>query len=160
MGDAEGFTRDLPGADSVVADHHALAAAAKNDVVPLSALLPDGMGKIAVNVHVIVLHGADAEEVIERKRIELGDGENVRGELGGLLTRQGAGSGIAAAEHAVVGLRLEEEKSGQRGEKLKRIERFQLLFRGDAIGNVEHVALQLIVGKIFFSPSNQVVVGD
>src|SRR5260370_40750941 len=119
MGDAEGFPRDLPGADSVVADHHAPAAAAKNDVVPQSALLPDGMGKIAVNVHVIVLHGADAEEVIERERIELGHGENVRGEPRGLLTRQGAWSGIAAAEHAVVGLRLEEEQSAQRADKMQ-----------------------------------------
>src|SRR6266852_3437532 len=66
MGGTEGFTGDLPGADGVIADHDALAATAKNDVVALSALLPNGMGEIAVNVHVIVFHGTDAEEVIER----------------------------------------------------------------------------------------------
>src|SRR5437879_2831432 len=43
------------------------AAPAKNDVVALSALLPNNMGEIAVNVHVIVLHGADSQEVVERK---------------------------------------------------------------------------------------------
>src|SRR4029077_17988752 len=88
MGGAEGLARDLPGADGVVADHDALAAATENDVVALSALLPDGGGEISVHVHVVVLHGADAEEVVERKRIELGDVENVGGELSGLLARQ------------------------------------------------------------------------
>ena len=85
MGGAEGFTRDLPGAHGVITDHDVFAITAKNDVVALSALLPDGMLKIAVDVHVIVFHGADAEEVIERERIELGDIENVGGELGGLF---------------------------------------------------------------------------
>ena len=67
MGGTESFPGDLPGADGVVADHNALAAPAKNDVVALSALLPNNMGEIAVNVHVIVLHGADSQEVVERK---------------------------------------------------------------------------------------------
>ncbi len=57
-------------------------------------------------------------------------------------------------------MRLEDEKSGQRGEKLKRIEGFQLLLRRDAIGNVEHVALLLVVGKVLLRPCIQVVVGD
>src|SRR6266403_1900547 len=160
MRGAEGLARDLPGADGVVADHDTLAAATENDVVALGALLPDGVGKIAVDVHVIVLHSADAEEVIERKRIELGNVENVGGELGGLLARQRTGSGIAPLEHAVVGLRLEDEKPGERGEKLKRIERFQLLLRGEAIGDVEHVALPPVVGKVLLSPRIQVVAGD
>ena len=85
MGGAQGFARDLPGADGVVADHDALAAAAKNDVIALSALLPNSVSEIAVNGHVIVFHGTDAEEVIERERIELGDVENVAGELGSLV---------------------------------------------------------------------------
>src|SRR5207244_8160230 len=141
------FPGDLPGADGVVADHNALAAPAKNDVAPLSALLPNGMREIAVNVHVIILHGTDSEEVIERKRIELGDVENVGGQLRGLFARQRAGSGIAPCEHAVVGLRLEDEKLGERGEKLKRIEGFQPLLGGDSIRNVEHMALLLVVSK-------------
>src|SRR6266567_210320 len=87
MGGAEGFTRDLPGAHGVVADHDTLATTAENDVVALGALLPDGVSEIAVNVHVVVLHGTDAEEVIKRKRIKLGDIENVSGELSGLLAR-------------------------------------------------------------------------
>ena len=67
MGGPQGFTGDLPGADGVITDHDALAAPAKNDVVALSALLPNNMGEIAVNIHVIVLHGADSQEVVERK---------------------------------------------------------------------------------------------
>src|SRR5260370_4675587 len=43
MGGAQSFARDLPGAHGVVTDHDAFAAAAKNDVVALSALLPDGV---------------------------------------------------------------------------------------------------------------------
>src|SRR4029077_8230501 len=69
----QGFTSDLPGADGIVTDHDALTGAAKNDVVALSALLPNGMVKIAVDVHVVVLHGADAEKVIERKIVEARD---------------------------------------------------------------------------------------
>src|SRR5712664_2903671 len=87
MRGAESFARDLPGAHGVVTDHDAFAAEAKNDVVALRALLPDGVLKIAVDVHVIVLHGADAEEVVERKRIKLCDIKDVGGELGGLLPR-------------------------------------------------------------------------
>jgi len=87
-------------------------------------------GKIAVDVHVIVLHSADAEEVIERKRIELGNVENVGGELRGLLARQGRGA-ESALSSAVIGLRLEDKKPGQRREKLKRAERFELLLGGD-----------------------------
>src|SRR5437899_7150709 len=123
---------DLPDADGVVADHDALAAAAKNDVVALGALLPDGVGQIAVNVHVVVLHGANAEEVVERKCIELGDVENVCSELGSLFARERAGGRISPGENAIVGLRLEDQKLGQRGEKPKRAEGFQLLLRGDA----------------------------
>src|SRR5229473_252382 len=160
MGCAEGFARDLPGADGVVADHDALAAATKNDVVALGALLPDGMGEIAVHVHVIVLHSADAEKVVERKRIELGNVENVGGELGGLLASQGAGSGVGSFHYAVIGLRLENKKPGQRGEKLKRAEGFEFLLGGDTIGNVERVALLLVVGKVLFRPGIQLVAGD
>src|SRR6266478_2400242 len=69
-------------------------------------------------------------------------------------------SGFAAIEHAVVGLRFEDQKTGQRGEKLERIEGFQLLQRRDAIRNVEHAALLLVVGEVFFGPSIQVVAGN
>jgi len=137
-----------------------LRAATENDVVALGALLPDGVGKIAVDVHVIVLHSADAEEVIERKRIELGNVENVGGELRGLLARQGARSGVGSFHHAVIGLRLEDKKPGQRREKLKRAERFELLLGGDTVGNVKRVALLLVVGKVLFCPGIQVIAGD
>jgi len=82
---AKSFARNLPGADGVVTDHDAFASAAKNDVVALSALLPDGMVEVAVDVHVIVFHGADAEKVIERKVVEAGNIKNVGSELGGLI---------------------------------------------------------------------------
>jgi hypothetical protein len=63
-------------------------------------------------------------------------------------------------EHAVVGLRFENEKPGQRGDKLKRFESLQLLVRGEAIGNVEHVALLLVIGKVVFGPGDQIIVSD
>jgi len=81
----ERFTGDLPSAHGVVADHDAFAATAKNDVVPLSALFPDSVSEIAVNIHVIVLHGADTEKIVERERVEIRDGENVGGKLRGLF---------------------------------------------------------------------------
>src|SRR5947207_10524413 len=138
MRGAQGFARDLPDADGVVADHDALAATAKNDVIALSALLPDGVGQVAVNVHVVVFHRANAEKVVERKRIELSDIENVSGELGGLFARERAGSCIAPREYAIIRLRLEDQELGQRGEKLEGAEGFQLLLRGDAVRDIEH----------------------
>ena len=152
MRGAQGFARDLPDADGVVADHDALAATAKNDVVALSALLPDGVGQIAVNVHVVVLHGANAEKVVEWKGIELGDIKNVRGELGSLFARERAGGRVAPRENTIVGLGLENQKLGQGGEKLEGAERFQLLLRGDAVRDIEHVALLLEIVKVLLRP--------
>ena len=160
MRGAQGFARDLPDADGVVADHDALAATAKNDVVALSALLPDGVGQIAVNVHVVVFHGADAEEVVERKRIELGDVENVCSELSGLFARERAGGRVAPRENAIIRLRLEDQELGQRGEKLEGAERFQLLLRGDAVRDIEHVALLLEIVKVLLRPRIQIVMLD
>ena len=118
------------------------------------------MSKVAVNVHVVILHGADAEEIVEWKRIELGDVENVGGELGGLFTRERARSCITPRENAIVRLRLENQKLGQRREKLEGAERFQLLLCGNAVGNIERVALLLVVGKVLLGPRIQVVMLD
>src|SRR2546430_13919237 len=116
------------------------------------ALFPDGMSEIAVNVHVVILQGAGAEEIVERKRIELGDFKNVGSELGSLLARERAGSRVSPGEDAIVGLRLEDQKLGQSREKLERAEGFQLLLRGDPIRDIEHVALLLKIVKVLLRP--------
>ena len=157
---AQRLACDLPDAHGVVADHDALARAAQNDVSALGALLPDRVGQVAVDVHIVIFHGADAHEVIQRQVVEVGDFEDVRGQLRGLLARQRPGRGIAVVHHAIVGLRLEDQELRQLRKHLGRADRFELLVRRHIVCHVEHVALLLVIVVFLLRPGLEFIMRD
>src|SRR5260370_37053456 len=101
------LARDLPGSDGVVAHQDAPARAAENDVVPSRAFFPDGMPEVAVRIHVIVFHGAHAEEVVKRERIKIGDIENIGSQLVCSVKAQRTRRGLALCTYPAIGLRRE-----------------------------------------------------
>src|SRR6266704_1521108 len=88
------------------------------------------------------------------------DVEDVGVEQRGLLAREGARGRIAAADAAVVGLRLEDQELCQRRKEFAGADSFELLLGGHLVGYVEHVALLLVVGKVFRRPGGELVVSD
>src|SRR5271154_145418 len=160
MSCAKSFARNLPRADRIVAHEDAFAAALENDVAALRALFPNGVGEIAVHVHIVVFHRADAKEIIQRQIVKMRDIDNVRSESQRLMTGEWLRSSRALANNAPVGLRFENEKICQRGQKLEGRERFQFLFGWNAVGVLEHTTLVLRESEILPRPGDEFVVRD
>src|SRR5260370_38254154 len=107
------LARDLPGSDGVVAHQDAPARAAENDVVPSRAFFPDGMPEVAVRIHVIVFHGAHAEEVVKRERLKIGDIENIGSPLVCSFKAQRTRRGLALSSAPATAWSLEGQDFGE-----------------------------------------------
>ncbi|MBE7541699.1 MAG: hypothetical protein HS123_04980 [Solibacteraceae bacterium] len=111
MGQTEGFAGDLPGARGFVENENTAAGAAEDDVALVGAALPDGVADVALDCHVVVFHGADAEEEVDGNVKKISDFEDVGGDLGGLLAGE-EGDRLPEA-NAGVGFALEANKTAQ-----------------------------------------------
>ena len=160
MSGAKSFARNLPRADRIVAHEDAFAAALENDVAALRALFPNGVGEIAVHIHIVVFHRADAEKIIQRQIVKMRDVENVRSEPQRLMMSERLRRARALADDAPVGLRFENKKIRESGQKLKGRKRFQFLLGWNVVGVLEHAALLLRESEILPCPGDEFVVRD
>ena len=134
---AKGLLGDLPDAGRLIENQHAAAAAAEHYVALVGAPLPDGVIEIARHVHVVILHGADAEKEVERQGVKMRDGDDVLGQLLRFLARKRAWRGIHAAQNARVGIGLESDEAAGVGDHLLPRKRLQSFVLGKIVGPFE-----------------------
>ena len=71
VGISQGFTRDLPHTDRVVANDNPVSATPNHEVPRLSMAFPNRVFRVSAHVHIVVFHSADPEEEIERQVVEM-----------------------------------------------------------------------------------------
>src|SRR6476646_2195472 len=110
MGGAKSFAGNLPGTNRVVAHENAFAPPLQDNIAAFRPFLPNGVRKIAVDVHVVIFHGADTQKIVKRQRIKMRDVENIGSEAKRFMMSEWLRRARALPNDAPVGLRFEDEK--------------------------------------------------
>jgi hypothetical protein len=145
MGEAEGFACDLPGAGGFIEDENAAAGAAEDDVAFVGAAFPDGVADVALDGHVVVLHGADAEEEVEGDIKEISDFQDIGGDLGGFFAGE-EGDRLSKAD-AGIGSALEADETAEDFLFFGTGKQIEAAFDGEFVGGAEDGGLFAAEGE-------------